>query len=91
MTLFPLPPQASCRIHPKPNRLDTEQKQRMYDDMLDHFSAPGLVLDSSMPVEGHHHSPAPVSKVPLNEEEKKFLVSRRSLIRQIPAHLCSLG
>lgn len=51
----------------------------MYDEMLGHFSAPDLALDSTMPIEGGHaRSTTAVSKIPLHEEEKKFLVSLRS-------------
>lgn len=77
-SLFPLPPQGHCRIKPKPNRLDTDQKHRMYDEMLGHFSAPGLALDNTMATEGGlARGKGTASKVPLNEEEKKYLVSLR--------------
>ncbi|KAI5451856.1 Phosphatidylinositol transfer protein (PITP) [Naganishia albida] len=83
-SLFSLPPRGSCRIHPKPNRLDTQQKRRMYEDALAHFSASALVLDSTMSVEGHRQNAASASKVPLSEEERKFL-TRECLIRHLLA------
>jgi hypothetical protein len=48
----------------------------MYDEMLGHFSAPGLALDTTMATEGGlARGKGPALKVPLSEEEKKFLVS----------------
>lgn len=74
--LFPLPPASACRIQPKPNRLDTEQKERMYAQMLHHFADEGLLLDNTMTVDGYEQASAgSIRKVPLGEEEKRFLVS----------------
>jgi hypothetical protein len=47
----------------------------MYDEILGHFSTEELVLDSTMPIEGANaRSTAGISKISLDEEEKKFLV-----------------
>lgn len=74
--LFPLPPAGTCRIQPKPNRVDTEEKEHMYAQMLHHFAADGFLLDNTMPVNGYTRvSAESLRKVPLDEEERKFLVS----------------
>ncbi|GHJ86722.1 hypothetical protein NliqN6_3124 [Naganishia liquefaciens] len=84
-SLFALPPPEACEILPKADRLDTDGKRAMYDNMLAHFSADGFVVNSTMDIEGSsRRSSRTLEKLPLDEQEKKFL-SKECLIRHLLA------
>lgn len=77
-SLFAMPPPEACQIRPKADRLDTESKRAMYDEMLAHFSAENFAVDSTMDIDGvSRRQSRALERLPLNEEERKFLVSTR--------------
>ena len=71
-----MPPPGTCCIRPKAERVDTDSKRAMYDGMLAHFSADDFMVDSTMDIEGgSRRSSRSLERLPLDEQEKKFLVS----------------
>lgn len=75
-SLFAMPPPETCCVRPKAERIDTDIKRAMYEGMLAHFSADDFVVDSTMDIDGgSRRSSRRLEKLPLDEQEKKFLVS----------------